>query len=97
MRDKHDRAGLDLGHDWGKRRWAIELFFRWVKQTLKIRRFMGLSENAVRIQIAVAPIAFLLLRLAQAGQRVITSPARLRSPDPPQPDASPTARSPTRS
>jgi hypothetical protein len=40
-----------------KRRWAIELFFRWVKQTLKITRFLGTSENAVRIQIAVALIA----------------------------------------
>jgi IS4 transposase len=48
-----------------KRRWAIELFFRWIKQTLKIRHFYGTSENAVRIQIAVALIAFLLLRLAQ--------------------------------
>ena len=57
-----------------KRRWAIELFFRWVKQTLKIRRFLGTSENAVRIQIAVALIAFLLLRLAQAGQMAVTSP-----------------------
>ena len=57
-----------------KRRWAIELFFRWVKQTLKIRRFLGTSENAVRIQIAVALIAFLLLRLAQAAQRAVTSP-----------------------
>lgn len=57
-----------------QRRWAIELFFRWVKQTLKIRRFLGISENAVRIQIAVALIAFLLLRLAQAGQQAVTSP-----------------------
>jgi hypothetical protein len=57
-----------------KRRWAIELFFRWVKQTLKIRRFLGTSENAVRIQIAVALIAFLLLRLAQAAQQTIASP-----------------------
>ena len=48
-----------------KRRWAIELFFRWIKQALKIRNFVGASENAVRIQIAVALIAFLLLRLAQ--------------------------------
>ena len=47
-----------------KRRWAIELFFRWVKQVLKLRQFIGTSENAVRIQIAVALIAFLLLRLA---------------------------------
>lgn len=57
-----------------KRRWAIELFFRWVKQTLKIRHFLGTSENAVRIQIAVALIAFLLLRLAQATQSTIASP-----------------------
>jgi IS4 transposase len=57
-----------------RRRWAIELFFRWVRQTLKITRFLGTSENAVRIQIAVALIAFLLLRLAQAAQQAIVSP-----------------------
>jgi IS4 transposase len=57
-----------------RRRWAIELFFRWVKQTLKITRFVGTSENAVRIQIAVALIAFLLLRMAQALQKAIPSP-----------------------
>lgn len=57
-----------------KRRWAIELFFRWVKQTLKITRFLGTSENAVRIQITVALIAFLLLRLAQATQKSVKSP-----------------------
>jgi len=57
-----------------KRRWAIELFFRWVKQTLKIRHFLGASENAVRIQIIVALIAFLLLRLAQAAQDIVKSP-----------------------
>ena len=59
-----------------KRRWAIELFFRWVKQTLKITRFLGTSENAVRTQIAVDLIAFLLLRLAQAAQKAISSPLR---------------------
>lgn len=57
-----------------KRRWAIELFFRWVKQALKITRFVGRSENAVRIHIAVALIAFLLLRLAQAAQSAVKSP-----------------------
>jgi hypothetical protein len=57
-----------------KRRWAIELFFRWVKQTLKIRHFLGTSENAVRIQIIVALIAFLLLRLAHATQKAVQSP-----------------------
>jgi hypothetical protein len=34
-----------------KRRWAIELFFRWVKQTLKITHFRGTTENAVTIQV----------------------------------------------
>lgn len=57
-----------------KRRWAIELFFRWVKQTLKITRFLGTSENAVRIQVAVALITFLLLRLAQSAQNIVPSP-----------------------
>lgn len=57
-----------------KRRWAIELFFRWIKQTLAITRFLGTSENAVRIQVAVALIAFLLLRLAQATQERVESP-----------------------
>jgi len=57
-----------------KRRWAIELFFRWVKQTLKINHFLGTSENAVRIQIAVALIAFLLLRLAHDANNIVESP-----------------------
>jgi hypothetical protein len=46
-----------------KRRWLIELFFRLMKQTLRITHFIGRSENAVRIQIAVALIAFLILHL----------------------------------
>ena len=57
-----------------KRRWAIELFFRWIKQTLRIRHLIGTSENAVRIQIAVALIAYLLLQLAKADQQTIHSP-----------------------
>ena len=56
-----------------KTRWQIELFFRWVKQTLKIRRFVGTSRNAVRIQIAVALIAYLLLRITHAAQTAVAS------------------------
>jgi len=48
-----------------KRRWQVELFFRLMKQTLRITKFVGRSENAVRIQIAVALIAYLLLRALQ--------------------------------
>jgi Transposase DDE domain/Domain of unknown function (DUF4372) len=57
-----------------KTRWQIELFFRWVKQTLRIKKFLGTSENAVRIQLAVAMIAYLLLRIAYAAQRAVESP-----------------------
>jgi hypothetical protein len=57
-----------------KSRWQIELFFRWIKQTLEIKHFLGTSQNAVRIQIAVALIAFLLLRAAQAIYRVAVGP-----------------------
>lgn len=57
-----------------KQRWEIELFFRWIKQTLRIKHFIGVSENAVRIQIAVALIAFLILRMAQAAQKTIHRP-----------------------
>jgi hypothetical protein len=67
-----DLPATDIA-DLYKRRWQIELFFRWVKQTLKIKRFIGRSENAVRIQIAVALIAFLLLRLAHTAQRAVHS------------------------
>jgi hypothetical protein len=56
-----------------KQRWAIELFFRWVKQTLKISHFVGASENAIRIQITVALIAFLLLHLAHEADRIVKS------------------------
>ena len=56
-----------------KRRWQIELFFRWVKHSLKIRHFLGASENAARIQVAVALIAYLILRLAHALQISVKS------------------------
>lgn len=54
-----------------KTRWQIELFFKWVKQNLSIRRFLGTSENAVTIQIAVALIAYLLVRMAHAAQTAV--------------------------
>ena len=44
-----------------KRRWQIELFFKWIKQNLKIKSFLGTSENAVRTQIWVALIHYLLV------------------------------------
>lgn len=46
-----------------KDRWAIELFFKWIKQNLKIKKFLGRSESAVKIQLITALIAYVLLQL----------------------------------
>lgn len=47
-----------------KTRWQIELYFKWIKQNLKLQHFLGASQNALTIQIMAALIAFLLLRQA---------------------------------
>lgn len=60
-----------------KQRWQIELFFKWIKQNLKIKRFLGTSENAVRIQVLVALISYLLLRLTQLQNKADQSLQRL--------------------
>lgn len=46
-----------------KKRWLIELFFKWIKQNLKIKKFLGRSENAVKIQLYSALISYLLIAL----------------------------------
>ena len=44
-------------------RWKIELFFKWIKQNLKIKRWLGHNENAIKIQIYSALIAYVILAL----------------------------------
>jgi len=53
-----------------KVRWQIELLFRWIKQHLKLRKFLGRCENAVRLQLLAAMIAYLLLRIAARQARL---------------------------
>jgi len=53
-----------------KFRWQIELLFRWLKQHLKLRSFLGTSPNAVKLQIYAAMIAYILLRLAAKAAKV---------------------------
>ena len=53
-----------------KQRWQIELFFKWIKQTLKIKAFLGTSENAVMTQILVALCLYLLLAYLKFQSRV---------------------------
>ena len=48
-----------------QKRWQIELFFKWIKQNLQIKNFVGRSENAVKIQICIALIAYLLIQQAE--------------------------------
>lgn len=48
-----------------KQRWQIELFFKWIKQNLKIKKFLGRSENAIKTQICIAMIGFILIRLME--------------------------------
>lgn len=56
-----------------KYRWRIELFFKWIKQHLKIKQWLGRSENAVKIQILCALIAYLLLALYRKTHGIKTS------------------------
>ena len=49
-----------------KERWQIELFFKWIKQHLSVKRFLGRSRNAVHIQLLVALIVYLLVHLYKA-------------------------------
>ena len=46
-----------------KSRWAVELFFKWIKQNLRIKRFYGTSENAVRTQIWIAISVYVLVAI----------------------------------
>ena len=48
-----------------KYRWQVELFFKWIKQHLQVKRFWGESENAVRIQIHVAIITYCLIAIIE--------------------------------
>jgi putative transposase len=53
-----------------KGRWQIELLFRWIKQHLKIRKFLGNNDNAIRLQLFAAMIAYALLRIAARVHRI---------------------------
>lgn len=53
-----------------KNRWQIELFHKWLKQHLKIKKFWGTTENAVRIQISAAIIAYCLVAIVQQSMKI---------------------------
>ena len=53
-----------------RERWEIEIFFRWIKQNLRIKTFVGRSENAVLTQIYIALILYLLLALLKFMSKI---------------------------
>lgn len=53
-----------------KKRWLVELFFKWIKQHLKIKSFWGISENAVRIQIYCAIISYCLVAIVGSDLKI---------------------------
>lgn len=57
-----------------RKRWKIELFFKWIKQHLKIKVFWGQNENAVRTQIWVAVCNYALIHLLKSEQKILRSP-----------------------
>jgi putative transposase len=60
-----------------KERWQIELFFKWLKQNLKIRSFVGTSKNAILTQIWVALCIYLLIAMIKLKSRLAASMQQL--------------------
>jgi IS4 transposase len=48
-----------------KSRWTLEVFFKWIKQHLRIKSFLGNSENAIKTQIWIAISAYVLVAIAK--------------------------------
>ena len=60
-----------------KNRWQVELFFKWIKQHLKIKSFWGTSKNAVRIQTYTAIIPYCLVAIVRSKLQIERSPCEI--------------------
>ena len=67
-----DISALDITNIY-RNRWQIEMFFKWIKQNLTIKRMWGYSENAVRIHLWVAIISYLLMAKIKAHLQTLYS------------------------
>jgi len=63
------RTAVEIGELY-KGRWQIELLFRWIKQHLNIRKFLGNNDNAIRLQLFAAMIAYALIRIAARAHHI---------------------------
>ncbi len=57
-----------------KSRWQVELFFKWIKQHLRIKAFYGTSDNAVRVQIWIAISVYVLIAIIRKRARLPQRP-----------------------
>jgi len=53
-------------------RWQVELFFKWIKQRLRIKSFFGTSENAVKSQIWIAISVYILVAIIKTSLQFVT-------------------------
>ncbi len=60
-----------------KSRWEIELFFKWIKQNLKVKSFYGTSPNAVKTQIWISMVVYLILAILKERYRLKNSLSQL--------------------
>jgi len=60
-----------------KCRWSVELFFKWIKQNLRIKAFYGTSENAVKTQIWIAVSVYLLIAIVKKELKIQRSPGEI--------------------
>lgn len=63
-------ASAELISSLYRNRWSVELFFKWIKQHVRIKKFLGTSENAVRIQIHCAIITYCLVAIVQHDMKL---------------------------
>ena len=74
-----DINALDIANIY-RNRWQIEVFFKWIKQNMTVKRMWGYSENAVRIHLWIAIISYLLMAKIKAELQTpysITEVARI--------------------
>ena len=69
LTNNFELTALDIAELY-RQRWQIELFFKWLKQHLKIKHFYGTSFNAVKIQVYVAIITFCLVAILQHDMKL---------------------------
>ena len=63
-------ASAELISSLYRNRWSVELFFKWIKQHLRIKRFWGTSENAVRMQIYCETITYCLAAIVKYDMKL---------------------------